>query len=74
MLWLVPSSVVFALYCVLFTAVASMAHPEQAADVCLLQYTLGRTMEQGISLHFLFAFESAVASSTCLVTFIKYCM
>ncbi|KFM28713.1 E3 ubiquitin-protein ligase synoviolin [Auxenochlorella protothecoides] len=45
-----------------------------AADVCLLQYTLGRTMEQGISLHFLFAFESAVASSTCLVTFIKYCM
>ncbi|KAL6782770.1 hypothetical protein ACKKBG_A08070 [Auxenochlorella protothecoides x Auxenochlorella symbiontica] len=45
-----------------------------ATDVCLLQYTLGRTMEQGISLHFLFAFESAVASSTCLVTFIKYCM
>lgn len=46
----------------------------QAADVALLQYTLGRTVEQGISPYFLFAFDSAVAATSCAVILLKYCL
>ncbi|KAK2079725.1 hypothetical protein QBZ16_002120 [Prototheca wickerhamii] len=42
------------------------------ADGVLLQYTLGKTVEQGISPFLLFAFDAAVAASSCVVTLLKY--
>ena len=46
----------------------------QIADGVLLQYTLGKTVEQGISPFLLFAFDAAVAASSCVVTLLKYAL
>ena len=48
--------------------------PKQGIDIAFLHFTLSKTVQHGVSVHLLFAFEYAVLASTITTTAIKYCL
>ncbi|KAI3427160.1 hypothetical protein D9Q98_007097 [Chlorella vulgaris] len=54
--------------------IATFALVLLAVDLAFLHYSLSKTLQHGVSVHLLFAFEYTVQASTIVLTFIKYCL